>query len=68
MLAEVEKSLCVGALLVGGGHEVRDQCLEGGGIGAKNGGDLRLLHLRIHGGGGDDREEEERRRENTPGG
>ncbi|RDX86583.1 hypothetical protein CR513_32077, partial [Mucuna pruriens] len=50
LLAEVEERLRVGALLVGGGHQVRDQRLELQRIGAKDDRHLRLLHLGIHGG------------------
>lgn len=50
LFAEVEERLRVGALLVGGGHQVRDQRLESRWIGTKDGGHLRLLHLGIHGG------------------
>ena len=39
---------------------MRDQRLEGGGIRAEDGGDLRLLHLGIHGGHDKEEEEEER--------
>lgn len=48
LLAEVEERLGVGALLVGGGHQVRDQRLELREIGAENGRHLRLLHRGIH--------------------
>jgi len=50
LFAEVEECLGVGALVVGGGHEVRDQRLERSWIGTEDGGDLRLLELGIHGG------------------
>lgn len=45
LLDEVEDGLCLGSLLVGGGHEVGDEGLEGGGVLAENRGQLGLLHL-----------------------
>lgn len=54
LFAEIEERFGVGALLVGGRHEVRDQRLELGGIGAEDDRHLRLLHGGIHGGDGGD--------------
>ena len=45
LLAEVEERLGLGTELVGGGHEVRDQGLEGTRVGAEYDGELRLLQL-----------------------
>lgn len=44
-LAEVEEGFRLGALGVVGGHEVGDQKVEVGGVGAKKGGELGVLEL-----------------------